>query len=764
MQCYTELLPPTAVTHSISLPFLSSSANNLVVAKTNLLQIFALKSVINTVSELSYPDPAYSVETSKPTTATARSERQHETKLVLLAHHELSGTITSLARVKLLQSISGGEALLVALRDAKLSLIEWDPEKHSISTISIHYYEKEDILSNPWEPELSQCVTQLSVDPSSRCAALKFGARHLAILPFHQTGDELAADDLAMDDYDPDIDGERLTRKQSTSQPTTNGVTSGKTPYAASFVLSLLALDPVLTHPLHISFLYEYREPTFGILYSQVARSTALLPERRDNVYYSVYTLDLEQRASTTLLSLNGLPYDLFTIIPLSRSIGGALLIGGNEIIHVDQSGKTTGVAVNELAKQCTSFALGDQSDLGMRLEHCVIKQLGPENTDLLLILNTGELAVISFKIDGRSVSGLSIRSMGAESGGRCPAGASCASAIGRGRLFIGSEDCNSLVLGWSRGSDRLKRQKSRLEVKLDDHPGGSGVDSEDLEEDEDDLYAATKVDLAAAKQVSSPSDTLDEYRFRMHDALSNLGPLSDVAFRNHNLDNSDSQKSIYNAEILTTSGRGTAGELIYMQQNITVTAVAQYDLTNARGVWSVTTTAAAEGPTGEEDLHNYIIVSNDEKSTAYKMKPGGPEELSGTEFEADAGPTVDVGTISNGTKTVQVLQSDLRIYDGGKSTGTSCLILFNTFVVQWVYVCWLRDYDLCILQPGVNYIGRWNERYTTAAKLFWKLGKRAHSAHSVMSDSINTSIYPKLPTPPPANSTLLSSTYIALP
>jgi hypothetical protein len=37
-----------------------------------------------------------------------------------------------------------------------------------------------------------------------------------------------------------------------------------------------------------LAFLYEYREPTFGILYSQVATSTALLHERKDVVFKAV--------------------------------------------------------------------------------------------------------------------------------------------------------------------------------------------------------------------------------------------------------------------------------------------------------------------------------------------------------------------------------------------------------------------------------------------------------------------------------------------
>lgn len=666
MQCFTELTPPTAVTHSLSLPFLSPSANNLIIAKTNLLQIFSLKSIITVTNDAQSSGAVNGLYPSKTTPGATRSDRLHTTKLVLIAQYELSGTITSLAGVKILQSKSGGEALLVSLRDAKLSLVEWDPERYCISTISIHYYEREDILSSPWEPDLSQSVNYLSVDPSSRCAVLKFGTRHLAILPFHQVGDDLVGDDHDTDDYDPDIDGERPERKTSVSKPDVDGIATAKTPYAASFVLSLLALDPNLSNPLHLCFLFEYREPTFGVLHSQVASSTALLSERRDNVSYAVYTLDLEQRASTTLLSLNGLPYDLFAVVPLSRVIGGALLMGCNEIIHVDQSGKTTAVAVNEFARQTSSFAMADQSDLNMRLEHCMVKQLGLDNTDLLLILNTGQLAVLSFKIDGRSVSGISIRRVSNDNGGNSIlAGASSASIIGRGRMFIGSEDSDSLVLGWSRGSNRIKRQKSRMNVDADGGEDDLELDEEDIEDDEDDLYAETNPVERTQIQGTSLSGMEDDYKFRVHDRLLNYGPMTDVAMLNSRRDR---KSPSLRTDILSTSGRGEAGGLTLFQQDIRPNKVIKHNLVGAQGVWSVRTKAIQEDTTSLAECDRYLIVSNEAKSTLYAFKPDGLEEVKDTEFDSDAGPTIDIGMISGGTRTIQALQSELRIYDGGKS------------------------------------------------------------------------------------------------
>ena len=207
MQCYTELSAPTAVTDSLSLPFLSSTANNLIVVKTSLLQIFSLKSV---VASAEYHRLQGITDGQESSAATTRNDRVQTTKLVLVAEYELAGTVTSIARVKILRSRSGGDALLVALRDAKLSLVQWDPECYSISTVSIHYYERDDLLSSPFEPDLSKCSTILSVDPSSRCAVFKFGQRHIAILPFHQLGDDIALDD----EEDAALDGAKRNRSR----------------------------------------------------------------------------------------------------------------------------------------------------------------------------------------------------------------------------------------------------------------------------------------------------------------------------------------------------------------------------------------------------------------------------------------------------------------------------------------------------------------------------------------------------------------------
>ena len=693
MQCYTELTPPTAVTHSLSLPFLSSSANNLVVAKTSLLQIFSLKSIVsnsvkndnngrNAVQNTTNPSSRSGQSLPSSEVIPQRGERVHTTKLVLLAEYNLSGTVTSIARVKLLKSKSGGEAILVALRDAKFSLVEWDPERYSISTISIHFYEREDLQGSPWEPDLGQCVNQLCVDPRSRCAALKFGARHLAILPFHQAGDE-----LVMDDFDPDLDESRSASVTSAPRASVTGLPAEKTPYAASFVLSLLALDPTLSHPLHLAFLYEYREPTFGIISSQVAISTALLPERRDTVSYTVFTLDLEQRASTTLLSVSDLPYDLFAVKPLPLPVGGALLIGGNELIHVDQAGKANGVAVNEFAKQSTSFAMFDQSELGLRLEYCIIEQLGTDNPELLVILNTGELAIVTFKTDGRSVSGLSVRRLPEANGGlSIHAPASCASLIGRGRMFVGSETACPVIMGWSRRSDKSKRQRSRKKADVDEDEtlGLEDEEEEEDDDDDDDLYSGVSHEDGVVKQTMIPSSghSGDEYIFRIHDSMHNAGPMKDVAFRSDPRSSATASDELFsNLEIAVSTGGGRAGGLTLFQRKLSPAIKDRFNVPNAKGIWAIRAQRNSGDPSAgakktegvlAQEHDKYIIASSvtkagEDRSQVYSVGSAGLEEIKGTDFEPQAGATVEVGILNSGARIVQVLSAELRTFDGGE-------------------------------------------------------------------------------------------------
>ncbi|KAI0200878.1 CPSF A subunit region-domain-containing protein [Astrocystis sublimbata] len=702
MQCYTELTPPTAVTHSLSLPFLSPQSSNLVVARASLLQIFTTKSVSAELDNAlnpqnpQHPQPQSSaadqpydtrindddgLEASflAADTALVRSDRSHYTKLVLVAEFPLAGTVTGLARIKSPLTASAGDALLLAFKDAKMSLVGWDPVKRSIHTVSIHYYEQEDLQACPWSAPLGSYVNYLTADPGSRCAALKFGLRNLAIVQFTSI-----AEDVDMQDWDEELDGPRPTQEPSAA--VTNGTSdSKKTP--TSFVLCLPHLDSSLIHPVHIAFLHEYREPTFGILSSTSAPSAAL--GRKDQLSYMVFTLDLEQKASTTILSVTGLPQDLYRVLALPTPVGGALLIGANELIHIDQSGKTHGVGVNPFSKQATSFSLIDQSDLGLKLEDCQIDIISAENGELLMVLNDGRMALVTFRIDGRTVSGLSVQLIAPDCGGGIvPTRASTLSRLGRTSLFVGSEESDSLVIGWTRKQSQSTKRRHRLH----DASLGLDMDEEDLEDldDDDDLYGE---EVAPTKQspnaLNSDGGRSGELVFRLHDSLVSIAPIRDFALgkvpcSSTNEEPSNQEGVSSDLSLVCAIGKGASGSLAIMNRAIQPGVIGRFEFPEARGFWTVAVQKpipkSLQGDRGTNSLgadydastqyDRFMIVSKVdldgyETSDAYALTGAGFEALSGTEFDPAAGFTVEAGTMGHHRRIIQVLKTAVQCYDG---------------------------------------------------------------------------------------------------
>lgn len=648
MQCYTELIPPSGITHAISLPFTSATASNLVVARTSLLQIFYQKQVNGG------PD----------------------TKLVLVGEYSLSGTIASLCRVKILGSKCGGEAVLVALRDAKLSLVEWNSERHTISTVSIHYYESADLQSCPWDLDIRDCVSRLTVDPSSRCAAFNFGGGKLAILPFHQPGD-----DLVMDDYDS-IDGDE--QEKSAGKQTNGDLSSYQTPYETSFVWPLTKLDPGLLHLIDLAFLYEYRQPAISVLYSTVARSSALQSERKDVTTFAAYTLDLDQKISGRLINIPRLPDDLYKVIPLPAPVLGTLLVGYNELVHVDPNERTSAVALNEFAKQNSSFPMMDQSDCAMRLEGCQIEYLGNANGDMLIVLASGEMAILSFRIDGRSVSGISVRRVtDSNQTGFVKGRASCITAMGTGRLFIGSEEADSVLISTARKTSQLKKNSSR--THLADLSTGNGEVSEDgnseEEEDEDDLYSES----ITRTNAMQPADfsALGGGHLRILDRLSNIAPIRDIALgrpakRRRVSESAEIEvASSSELELLVASGAGRAGGVAVLWREIKPTILKSSEAKGVNGIWSVPakkTTAVSQGDDAER-FDEFIICSKTnsngkEESFLYTTSGDDLVEKVGTEFDPSAGGTIEIGSVAGGGHTVQVLENEIRVYDAGKHIG----------------------------------------------------------------------------------------------
>lgn len=629
MQCYSELLPPSGVTSSIHVAFTSSHSYDLVVAKTSLLQIFSF-------------DVA---------------SRSKEGSLNLVAEFQLHGTIVELGKVNLLRTKSGGEALLVSFRDAKLSLIEWDPDEYSISTISIHYYENHDLLLCPWAPDLSDCASHLAVDPSSRCAAFRFNNSNLAIIPFNRASDDLALDDGFSDDED--------TKQTNTNEDhQTNGTEERL--FSPSFVLPMTALDPVLQHPIAMAFLHEYREATLGVLFSTAAASMNMAPVRKDNLSYAVYTLDIEQRASTTLLSVTQLPNDLHQIVPVPGPIGGTLLFGGNEIIHIDQGGKTNALAVNEMSKKFTSFPMADQSNLQLRLENCRVQLLDGSNTDVLLVLNDGSFAVLNFRLDGRSVSGLTLQKLDLSLTSyifqaRC----STMTALPEGHLFFGSEEADSVLVGTARKVSQLRRVNSRS--YLDDTNGGIDLensgdsDDTDADDDDDDIYGDSN------GNTSDQQGTFDAASMTLRQKLYSVAPINDVVLGRGRAGREATPTTTRQTalDLLLSCNKGVNGSLAFLSQTVTPRIIKTFQTPNVTGLWCMST-ESADSSADARAFDDHVVVTDTQSSSqgSSTLLSLGTKMAARKDTNFEQGDyVVATGVLTSGSYAV-VYSKDIRTYD----------------------------------------------------------------------------------------------------
>ncbi|KAF8477455.1 CPSF A subunit region-domain-containing protein [Kalaharituber pfeilii] len=681
-EVYTELTEPTAVNAALSLSFTSPTAQNLVVAKTSLLQVFSLVTIeteleqsASTASPQNGPTNADQEQTFMGGgVLLQRSQRKPVTKMVLVGEYHLSGTLTSMVKIKTSVSKSGGDCLLLGFKDAKLSLVQWDPTTYNLSTISVHYYEQEEFRS-ALMPDST--VNTLTVDPTSKCAALKFNQDMLAILRFRQREDEdlvLGDADEEEGEYDPDSlfrEEEEEERKAALSTASAMiGDAAGASGIGASaaallkpdslsypsFVVSASQLDDQIAHITSITFLHEYREPTFGILFQPKRTWSGLLEcDRKDTHSYIVITLDLEQRASTPIISVTNLPYDLYRIVPLPTPIGGALLVGGNQLIHVDQAGKTTGVAVNIYSRKTTNFQLADQSDLALELEGSLVESLEGERGDVLIITKKGQGLILSFKMDGRNVSGLRVTKLTfpeQDQAALFSVWGSCLISLGNRRLFLGSMINDSKVIGWKHRGEKQTGDNIKEEVVYDEDEDEYAFD------DMDDLYggSADKKDYSnSSKGNNKAHPGSGEYIFQIHDRLINYGPLWDMTLGRPCFSDEAAIRHrgvISDLELVTTSGNGTEGGL-------SVFLVGRFDFPECLALWvrkhssnpsggkSASSSGIGGDANSDQDYDRYLITSKAEENT----------------FD-EGMATVDVGTLGGDGRIVQVGDTEVRVYD----------------------------------------------------------------------------------------------------
>lgn len=606
--CKTTHLP-TAVEHVICCNFFNQSVKSLVVVGANVIRVFQL------IPDVDLTRKNYHYTDNNPP----------KMKLECLAQYTLFGNIMSIQSVSLANS--SRDALILSFRESKFSIVEYDPESHDLRTLSLHYFEEED-MKDGWTSNYD--IPIVRVDPESRCAAMLVYGRRLVILPFR-------------------VDTMLEESENSFQEPDSENISQ----VLPSYTILLKTIDEKIENIIDIQFLHGYYEPTVLILYEPVRTFSGRLAVRKDTCAMITISLNIQQQVHPVIWSLNNLPYDCVKAVAVCKPIGGVLILAVNSLIYLNQSVPPYGVALNSLAESTTNFPLKPQEDVKLTLDCAQTSFISHDK--LVISVKTGELYVLSLQADSMR----SVRSFHFEKSAASVL-TTCTCIFEDNYLFLGSRLGNSLLLRFSTkeqiapstGADEkstLNEQPSKKK-KLDTLGDWMASNVSDIR-DVDELEVYGNERQSSVVKITS-------YVFEVCDSLLNVGPCGNVsmgepAFLSEEFSNNLDP----DVELVTTSGYGKNGALCILQRSIRPQVVTTFELPGYIDMWTVV------GTTSTDEQHAFMILSQ-EDSTMILQTGREINELDQSGFSTQ-GPTIYAGNLGNNKYILQVTQMGVRLLQG---------------------------------------------------------------------------------------------------
>ncbi|XP_067007220.1 cleavage and polyadenylation specificity factor subunit 1 isoform X2 [Anabrus simplex] len=560
-------------------------------------------------------------------------------KLECLATYSLFGNVMSMQTVSL--AGSSRDSLLLSFRDAKLSVVEYDPEAHDLRTLSLHYFEEEDMRGG-WTHHYH--IPMVRVDPEGRCAVMLVYGRKLVVLPFRR--------DTALDDPDLSL---------GDVKPGAANINS-KVPVLASYMIVLKELDEKMDNVIDVQFLHGYYEPTLLILYEPVKTFPGRIAVRQDTCAMVAISLNIQQRVHPIIWSVSNLPFDCQQAIPVRKPLGGTLILSINALIYLNQSVPPYGVSVNSIADISTNFPLKVQDGVKMSLEGAQASFISYDR--LVISLKGGELYVLTLYADSMR----SVRSFHFEKAAASVL-TTCTCICEDNYLFLGSRLGNSLLLRFTEKeqstvftleektyapkTDQQPAKKKRLDT-LGDWMASDVADIRDLDELE--VYGS---ETQTSVQIAS-------YVFEVCDSLLNIGPCGNIsmgepAFLSEEFSNIQDP----DIELFTTSGYGKNGALCVLQRSLRPQVVTTFELPGCVDMWTVIGSRdSSDDPSRSEDCMHAFMILSQENSTMILQTGLEINEVDNSGFSTQ-GPTVYAGNLGYNKFIIQVSQMGVRLLQG---------------------------------------------------------------------------------------------------
>jgi len=684
---HREVHPPTGVDHACAAYFTRPVGDgcdaNLVVASANRVTIY----VVN-----------------RTTT---------EEKLDVVCEFDAQGAIGSIAplRRRFGAPRNQRDGLLIAIREHKLSVVEYDASTNGVRASSLHSFES--LLGcNPMHETLrmSREVPLVVADPEGRCAACvlrKDGcAARVRVCVAANGGLGLGNDSLG-DNVDKRARGPAASVRET-------------------FELNVEGRGVKMIRD--ACFLHGYGEPALLLLFEKTPTWAGRYNLARDTCELVALSIDVDKKKSTVIWRRQGLPSSSYKLTALLPPLGGALVMSTDFLLHESQE-SSTALSLNAFGRggpqegneaevQARSAGMGPDAmanpppkcaaraiDCGLELTLDGAQASVVSEDRVLMTTKTGALLLLALHTDGRHLK----RMMLQRAGGAVLSSGMC--LLARDLLFLGSRIGDSLLVKFTPKEEPLaplllpepgyaqeeeeeeeddvmekstgKRAKSATRImgkrsKVTDVPPAPATPSAADEEDELEalLYGTSTVASDAASTPMEKSKGLARiipglmvagYDFKVKDSLLGVAPVVDITVGASAPVGTDVEDR---TELIAACGQGKNGALAILTRGVQpelVTEVEAGTLPNLQGLWTIH--YRKEGAKEErEPFHYHLVLSM--KSTTMILETG--EELqevsAALEFITDAA-TLAAANMFEHYCSVQITATAIRVLKGGMKT-----------------------------------------------------------------------------------------------
>ncbi|KAJ6376183.1 hypothetical protein OIU77_001031 [Salix suchowensis] len=542
--------------------------------------------------------------------------------LELVCHYRLHGNVESMGVL----SVEGGDdsrrrdSIIIAFKDAKISVLEFDDSIHGLRTSSMHCFEGPDWRHLKRGRESFARGPLVKVDPQGRCGGVLVYDLQMIILKAAQAGSALVQDEDAFSS------GAAISAH-----------------IASSYIINLRDLD--MKHVKDFIFVHDYIEPVVVVLHERELTWAGRVVWKHHTCMISALSISTTLKQPTLIWSIGNLPHDAYKLLAVPSPIGGVLVIGANTI-HYHSESASCALALNSYAASADSSQELPRATFSVELDAASATWLLKDVA--LLSTKTGELLLLTLVYDGRVVQRLDL------SKSKASVLTSDIATLGNSFFFLGKSEEVGDIEGDVPSAKRLKVSSSDALQDM--------VSGEELS-----LYSSAPNNAESSQKTFS---------FTVRDSLTNVGPLKDFAYGLRiNADaNASGISKQSNYELVCCSGHGKNGALCVLQQSIRPEMITEVELPGCKGIWTVYHKNARSHSVDslkmalDDEYHAYLIISMEARTMVLETADHLTEVTESVDYFVQ-GRTIAAGNLFGRRRVVQVFERGARILDGSFMT-----------------------------------------------------------------------------------------------